>query len=199
MADYWSDYTDGILAEVEKRLGDKYDFTVREFLQDPDKFSKRSNIDVTVSNMREDTEKILDDMLEDMGPALKQARDDAAKADSITSQLSQNMSNLAKQNKVPIIRPTIYDRNEARDETIYVNSIDSGVLDLARKLMESANFVADNTYTYNTYKIGHWIFPIGSRNYAIRVYVAPNEAMYLEGSKLEIQTLFDAAEDLLKS
>ena len=196
MADLWSDYTDALINDIDDELGAKYKMSVRRFLSDPGKYAKQEGISITVSNMQEDVDNFIDQRLKELAAEQKSLMDDAARADSITSQIAQTLSLKAKQTKLPLIRPVAVERDETHDEVVYISSVDSGTLVLIDKLTENADFVADFTYQYKNYKIGNWLF-CGKKTYAIRTYLPPNEVLYIENGKNEIDTLFNDAKALL--
>ena len=196
MADLWSDYTDGMISDIDDELGTKYKMSVRRFLSDPGKYAKQEGISITMGNMQEDVDGIIDEQLKDYAAEQKSLMDDAAKADSITTQITQTLNLKAKQNKLPLIRPVMVERDETHDEVVYINSVESGTLMLIDKLTDNADFVADFTYPYKNYKIGNWLF-CGEKNYTLRVYLQPSEVLYIENGKNEIDALFNNAKAAL--
>ncbi len=197
MANPWSDYTDEIISEVDDELGTKYKMSVRRLLAEPTKFMKIDGIGVTVRNMHEDVTNYVDDMLEDMADEQKKFENDVAKAVGITQQLSQNIMMQAKQNKIPFITPAAMERNEAAEEIIYIDNVDSNVLALAESFVKNANLIADFSYNYKDDKIGSWLFD-GEKNYMLRVYLPPSQILYLETSKEELENLFKNIEETIR-
>ena len=197
MAELWSDYTDTIVKELDKELNTKYKMTVSGFLSNPGKYAKQANIATSAQNMQEDVNKRIDDMLGEMSDQKKTLEANASKIDAITTQIAQNISMQAKQNKLPILKPVIVERDVARDEVIYVDTVDNGLLSFIEKLVQGSKYVADTTGAYKDYKIGEWVFS-GDKNYVIRAYIPRSEYMLLEGSKEELDRLFDVAIDFLK-
>jgi uncharacterized protein YllA (UPF0747 family) len=192
MAALWSDISDSLITEMDKKLGSKYKITIRELLANPGRFSKTANIRNTVSNLKEEVDNYIDDALSTMSAEQKALDDAAMKADSLTSQLAQNVSMQAKQYKIPIVKPVMIDRDMSKDETVYINTLDSGVLALVEKLCASSVYIADYGTNFGKYRIGEWLFS-GQKNYVIRAYLPPSEVLSLQASKEELDSLFTAA------
>ena len=198
MAEMWSDYTDVVITNIDRNIGNKYKLSVREFLSNPLKYATRQNISATATSMQKDADDFLDTLLDGLKEEKKMLTDSAAKADSITAQLTQNISMQAKQNKVPIVKPVLIERDQVRDEIIYVDAVDAALLSLIERFVSSSKYIADYTGTYEDYRIGEWTFA-GDKNYVLRVYLPRTETALIENSKGEIDTLFDAAAGVIKS
>lgn len=197
MADLWSDYTDSLINEIDDGLGTKYKMSVRRFLTDPRKYANQEGISITVNNMHEDVDNMIDEILKDYTDEQKVLTDNAMKADSMTKQLSQTLVLQAKQNKLALVTPVLIERDETLDERIYINSVDNGTLALVERLVNTSTFVADLGYMYKTYKIGSWLFGGREKNYILTVYVPPSEVLDIENSKTELDEMFNDAKALL--
>ncbi len=191
MADMWSDETDGLLRDVDKKLGSKYKMTVRDLLANLPKYAGQSDISVTIDNMREDVNKYIDGLLEKMPAVTRDLENSMAQANSITRQLSMNIGMQAKQNNVPVIKPVDITRDTDEEEVIAINAVDEQVLKLVEKLVGRSNLIADFSYPFKTYSIGSWFFGGDTKNYTIDVDIAPNDAYDMEMSRQEINDLFD--------
>ncbi len=197
MAELWSDYTDAIIKEVDKQVGGKFSFSISDFLNDAPKYASERGIEVTISNMREAVNSHIDELLQELPEQVKALDDSIAKANAITRQLSQNISIQAKQNNVPLIKPMQIERDAAREETITINSVDDQTIKLAGKLISTSNLVADFSYQYKDSRIGSWFFS-GNKDYTVSVYVPPSDAFSLELSRIELNSLFDAAANYIR-
>lgn len=198
MAQLWSDYTDAMISDIDSAIGNKYGkLNLRKFLSDPTKFAAQPNISSDVQKMRDDTDTYFDTILGGLADRRKSLDDSLLKAEALTGQLSGNISMQAKQNRLPLVRPVSIDRDTSRDDIIYVESADSGVMALIEKLASSATYIADNTGTFNDRKIGEWIFG-GDKSYVIRVYVPDNELVLVENSRNELNSLFDISMNYIK-
>ncbi len=198
MAALWSDYTDGVMTNIDDSLKGKYKFTLREFLTNPAKFAKQPNIEATAGNMQDDALKFVDTALAGMTAQKAKLDSDVSKADSATKQLSQSISMQAKQYKVPIVRPALTYRDQTKDEIIYVDSVDTGITALVEKLVSSSKYITDSTVRYGNSSVGEWYFS-GEKQYVLRVYLPPNEALSLQGTRDELALLFDTAKDFIKA
>ncbi len=199
MADaQWSDYTDSLITEMDDAIGRKYGVSVRGLLSKPSKYAEQENIDVTVVNMKEEVNGVLDRMMEGLKDSKVELENNAAKADSITQQLGQNVAISAKQKGVGVVTPALVERDDSNDMVIYVDAVSDGMLSLVERLAAASNFVVDYTYTYSNYKVGGWLFDTPTRQYMVRAYLPPNDAMMMEDSRQEINDLFDAASEILK-
>ncbi|MCL5102197.1 MAG: hypothetical protein M1544_02470, partial [Candidatus Marsarchaeota archaeon] len=132
------------------------------------------------------------------GDEKKEMEKDGLKCDAVTKQLSQNISMQAKQNNIPIVKPSDMDRNTDFEETIYINNVDNGTIALVAKLAGSASFIVDLSTTYKTYNLGKWLFD-GQKNYVVNVAMEPNVYMDFDNVKEEIKALMDGVENTLKS
>ena len=81
MAALWSDYTDGVITNIDDSFKGKYKFTVREFLTNPAKFAKQPNIEVTAGNMQDDALKFVDTALAGMTAQKAKLDSDVSKAE----------------------------------------------------------------------------------------------------------------------
>ena len=198
MADLWSDYTDSLIKQIDKDLGDKYKMSMGDILTNLPKYASQQNIQITVSNMREDANKYIDDVLKGMPEQVKELDDDMARANEMTRQLSQNISMQTRQHSVPLVRPFDVVRNTDTEETVQIDKIDDQVLRLVERLTDGALMVADFTAGYKNYSIGSWLFDRPDKNYNISVYVAPSDAFNLELSRDELNDLFTAAADFVR-
>ncbi len=193
MAENWSDYTDIMLTEVSSRLGQKYKVDLKKMLANPANYKGQANIWITFSNMKEDTNKILNDMTQEVKDQQQELIAAVTKADAITSQLSQNISMQAKQHNTPLIKPVQINRDGTGDETIFVDSVDPSILTFIDKMATNASYIADYSFMYKDRKIGSWLFS-GEKSYMLTVYIPMNDAYLLDQSKEEINGLFDSAE-----
>jgi hypothetical protein len=192
MADLWSDYSDALIADIDAKLGSKYKMSISDLLTDPSKYAGNDNIQTTIKNMRSDVDFYIDDRLAKMADERKLLEDSVFKANSITTQLAQNISMQAKQYKVPVIKPVMIDRDDTDDVVIYVDAVDAPLLALVDKLSSSAMFIADYTYSYKQSKIGSWMFS-GTGNRILSVFLRPSDVLSLENSKAELDGIFDSA------
>jgi hypothetical protein len=123
--------------------------------------------------------------------------DQTSKADSITKQLSQNITSQARQNNTPVIRPVTMERDATREERLYIDAFDNSVISLVQRLVASSMLVADLGAAYKEYKIGSWLFS-GNKNYLLSVYMPDNTLLSLETSRAELDNLLAAASDFIK-
>lgn len=192
MAELWTDYTDSLIDRIDGKLKDKYKFSLRDFLSTPDKYSKNPNIEMTLSNMKEDIDKYIDDMITSMPQDSKALQTNITKCNSVTIAVAQTISNVTKQNKIPFIKPVTVDRDFARDETIYIDNADQSMMALINKLAEDSKFVCDFSTSYKDYTLGEWFFS-GTKNYTVTIYLEPNEVLSLETSKEELDSIMEAS------
>ncbi|MCL5430035.1 MAG: hypothetical protein M1504_00990 [Candidatus Marsarchaeota archaeon] len=197
MAEIWSEYTDGIIKDVDSALGKKYKFTVRQFLKSPMDYASQPNVKNTAESMRKEINGYLDGILNGLTEQRKNLDARASKVNAITSQLSQNIAMQSKQNKIPMIKPVVIERDVTKEEIIYISEVDTGVLSLIEKLISNSIYIADYTGDYKDYKIGDWFFGSNNKNYSLRVYMPQDQIIMLEGAKAEINGLFDIAMSVL--
>jgi len=197
MADLWSDYTDMMLSELEPTVKSKYNLSLKKLLTNPTQFADDETVSVKIDNIKEEVNKYFDDVVGQLEEERKALENNATKSDSITNQLNQRISLEAKQANIPVIKPYAVARDETRDETVYVNSVDSNTLALVDKLTSGSTFVADMTYKYKDYNIGTWFFS-GRKNYVVSVALEPNPVLSVEGSRTELNMLIDNAKEILK-
>ncbi|MDE1868797.1 MAG: hypothetical protein KGH60_02415 [Candidatus Micrarchaeota archaeon] len=197
MAELWSDYTDMLISGMDRQMNTKFKVSLRDLLTDPSRYASQQNIQITVGNIKEEVNRQIDARIAAMGDAAKALEDAAAKADSLTGQISQSINVQARQNRVPVIKPVAVDRDVTREERIYVDSANADVSSLIEKLVSTSTLVADTTTAYKNYRIGEWLFS-GQKNYVMRVYLPRNGVVSLEASRGELTTLLDAAADFLK-
>ncbi len=198
MADLWSGYTDALIKQIDKGLGDKYKMSIGELLTNIDRYAKQQNIQTTVSNMQEDVNRHIDGMLKGMPEQVKAMEESMAKANEMTRQLSQNISMQARQHSVPFVKPFDVVRNTGTEETVQIDNIDDQVLRLVERLTDGAIMVVDFSASYKDYNIGSWLFDRPDKNYNISVYIAPNDATSLEMSREELDDLFTAASNFVR-
>ena len=189
MADMWSDYTDTIISIMEDEIKSKYDISIRDILSDPAGALDVENIGTKIANAEEDINKYIDDVNASLTDQRKALEDEASKCDSITKQLNQNIVMHTRQNNVPLIKPDSIDRDESRDEIIYISTVENGIMNLIGKLIASSNLVADFTNNYNEYSIGNWFFS-GAKNYSIRVSLTTNPVHIIFGYLMTLSKYF---------
>lgn len=197
MAELWSDYSDMLISSMDKQISTKFKVSLRDLLTDPSKYASQQNIQMTIGNIKEEVNKAIDSRIAGFGDSEKALDDAAAKADSLTGQISQSIIVQARQNKVPVIKPVAVDRDVTREERIYVDSANADVSSLIEKLVSTSTMIADTTTTYKNYRIGEWLFS-GQKNYVLRAYLPRNGVISLEASRGELTTLLDAAADFIK-
>ncbi len=197
MADLWSDYSDGIIKNVDKQIGVKYKLTLRSLLMDPSKYVSQPNIQMTIENLKEEVGKYFDGRVNEMEVEKKAFEDAAMRSDALTGQLSQSISIQARQNNVPMIKPVAVERDTDEEEKIYIDSVDNSVIALVSKLVLSSLLIADFTTTYGNYKAGEWLFS-GHKNYVLSVYMPSNGYLQLQSSRDEIIALLDTASGFIK-
>ncbi len=192
MAEYWSDYTDFVLTNIDKKISTKYKVSLKKLLGNPSKFASQPNIQATIKSLGDEVNSYIDNAIGTMPDAKKALNDSVLKADAVTKQLAQSISMQAKQHKVPVVRPVSVNRDETRDETVSVDDAGPDVLALVEKLVDSSTMIADFSYQYDNSTIGSWLFS-GGKNYILNVFVPDNDVAMLEASRTEIITLLDAA------
>jgi len=197
MAEMWSDYTDMLIAEIDKSIGSKYKFSLKALLTDPSKYMSQQNIQVTIANMKEDVDSYFSEKAKGMVEEQRSLEDAASKADSMTGQLGRSIVTQARQGNVPVIKPVAVERDLTKEMTIYINAIDNDILSLIQKLMLSTVLVADLSTSYNNYRIGSWLFS-GNKNYRLNVFMPDSPLLMLEASKAEIGNLLASALDFVK-
>ena len=197
MAELWSDYTDLLITEIDKGIGTKYKFSLKALLSDPTKYMTQPNIQIAISNMKEDVDNYFNGKIKALAEEQKNLDDAASKADSITGQLSRNIVSQARQANVPVIKPVAIERDMARDMNIYINTVDNDIMSLIQKLVLSSVLVADLSTSYNNYKIGSWLFG-GNRNYRLNVYMPDSPLLMLDASRAELNNLLMSASDFVK-
>lgn len=197
MAELWSDYTDMLITGMDKRVGSKYKLSLRSLLADPTKYATQQNIQITMGNMREDVDKYIDERVKALADEQKDLDDAASKADSITRQLGQSITSQARQNNVPVIKPVTIDRDMAREERVYIDTVDNGVISLVQKLVLSSMLIADLSARYKDYNIGSWLFS-GNKNYMLSVYMPNSTLLALETSRAELDNLLTSASNFIK-
>jgi hypothetical protein len=197
MADLWSDYSDGVMKNIDRQISTKYKLTLRSLLTDPSKYVSQQNIQITIDNLKEEVQNYADGKAKDMVAEKKAFEDATMHSDALTSQLGQSIAMQAKQNKVPMIKPVAVDRDTTKEERIYVDSVDSGVSALVEKLVSSSVLIADFSAAYGKYKVGEWLFS-GSKNYVLAVYLPANSYLLLQSSRDELIGLLDAASGFIK-
>jgi hypothetical protein len=197
MADLWSDYTDMLIAGIDKQFSSKYKFSLRALLTDPTKYASQQNVQVTIDNMKEEADKYLDDRVTALGAEQKDFDDAAAKADSISGQLARSITMNAKQNNVPVITPVAVDRDMTREKRVYIDTIDSSVTMLIEKLAASSMLIANLSTTYKEYTFGSWLFS-GNKDYVVSVFVPDSSLLMLEASRIELDGLLLSASSFIK-
>jgi hypothetical protein len=198
MAELWSDNADYIITGLDKDIKTKYGFQLSDLLTTPQDFVTTENILLKISNVKEDVDKRVGEVLATMQDDVKRAHDDFARADAVSAQLTQTISVETKKNKVPLIDTEYLQRVDNTDEIIYVTNVESWVDDLVEKFVSISDYVADLTTAHDKYKIGSWLFS-GKKPYVITVRLNPNPVITIEGSCTEVLTLLDTSSALLKS
>ncbi len=199
MAELWSDYTDGVIKNIDKQIGtsSKYKFTLRSLLTDPSKYAAQPNVQMAIGNLKEEVGKYIEGKSKAMEEERKVFEDAMASSDAVTSQLDQLITMHARQGNVPVIRPVTVDRDTTRDETIYISSMDGSVEALLERLVAGSMLIADSTTAYGNYRVGEWLFS-GSKNYVLSVFLPTNSYFLLQSSRDELVGLLDAASDFIK-
>jgi archaellum component FlaC len=192
MAEILSDYTQSLVKDMDKEAGTRFSLSISEAINNLDKYATRPNIGVTISNMKEYANKYIDNALGSVSKEAKDMEDDLSRADSITRQLTQNISMQAKQHEVPIIKPFNVARDISKEETIEIDSIDDQTIKLMERLALRSDMIADFSYKFKEKAVGSWLFS-GAKNYVVNVHVPQNEAMNLELAREELNGVFDAA------
>ncbi len=197
MADLWSDFTDFVITNIDKKLGNKYKVSLRNLLSNPSKYSAQQDIQTVIKSMSQDVDLYVDDAVSEMPDEAKRLDDALSKADAVTKQLASTVSMYSKQNKVPLIKPVSINRDLTAEETVSVDSANADVLSLVQKLIGSATLIADFSYKYRDAMIGSWFFG-GQKNYTITVYMPDNDVALLESSRNEIKGLLNGASVLVR-
>lgn len=197
MAELWSDYADMLITNASKQMGNKYKMSLKDLISSPSKYSSQENIEVTISNMKEDFGKYVETIKQSMKDDATTLDDSLSKAEAVTSTINQTLSSLTKQNKVPLTKPVVVERDDTKEERIYVDTADNSTLSLIEKLVNSSFFIADFSTTYREKKVGEWLFS-GPKNYTVRVYVPRNPVMLLETGAAEVDTLLDNTATFIK-
>ncbi len=192
MAEYWSDYTDFVLTNIDRKVATKYKVALKKLLENPSKFASAPNIQTTIKNLGSEVDGYIDNAIAGMPDVKKALTDNVLKADAVTKQLAQSISMQAKQHKVPMVKPVSINRDETHEETISVDDAGPDVLAMVERLIGESVLVADFSYGYQNSTIGSWLFS-GHKNYLLNVFLPDNDVAMLEASRTEIHTLLDAA------
>ena len=192
----WSDYSDYVISNVDKKIGNKYKPSLRELLTTPASYANTQNIKITMQNMKEAVNNFIDGIISSMGDQSKELEDALTVIESATSQLKQNISLQAKQNKVPMVKPVIVDRDASREDKVFVSNVNADILQLVQKFISESTFIADLSYNYKNVQIGSWLF-CGPKNYSLNIYLPQNDVVSLEAARSEVLGLLDAASTLM--
>ncbi|MDE1857133.1 MAG: hypothetical protein KGH98_03570 [Candidatus Micrarchaeota archaeon] len=197
MAELWTNYTDSLITDMDRQMKAKYKLSLRDLFTDPARFAQQDGIENTLANITEEVNNYMGRLLDSVADRKRQLDADLGKADSISKQLAQNISMQAKQNKVPVVRPAIVDRDVNRDETLYIDYVDQDVFTLIERLTAASHVISDLTDSFEDHTIGQWLFS-GDKNYVIRVYLRPNSALTILSSSRELNDLLQGASEFIK-
>lgn len=192
MAEFWSDYTDFVLSNMDKKISSKYKLSLRALLANPSKYAGTANIQTIVKNVSQEVDAYINSAIAAMPDEKKALDDQLLKTDAVTKQLAQSVSMQAKAHRVPLVKPVTVERDETQDEAVFVDAVDDSVIALIDKLAGSSMMISDFSYAYGKATVGSWLFS-GQKNYVLSVYMPDNDVMMLEASRAEIQDLLGAA------
>jgi spore coat protein CotF len=196
MAEILSNYTQSLVKDMDKEASTRFSLSISDMINNLDKYETRPNIKVTISNMKEYANKYIDNALNSISKEARNMDDDLSRIDSMTRQLTQNLSMQAKQHGIPIIKPFNVARDTSKEETIEIDSVNDQIIKLMERLAVKSDLIADFSYTFKDRMIGSWLFS-GAKNYAVNIHVPQNEAMNLELAREELNGVLDAASSYL--
>jgi hypothetical protein len=196
MAELWSDAADYVVSNLEKPINTKFGLSLKTVLTNPAEYLDEKDVQMKLSNIRETVNTFIGNRLEEMKDEVKALDDSAMKASSVTAQISQGASGLAKQYKVPMMRPSAIERSQTTDTIIYISSAGPETLQLAEKLVAGSDFIIDLSAKYKEYNIGRWLFS-GKRDTIIAVSFGPSPALTMYETMVEMDSTIDAASQLI--
>jgi hypothetical protein len=196
MAELWSDAADYVLSNLEKPINTKFGLSLKTVLTNPAEYLDEKDVQMKLSNIRETVNTFIGNRLEEMKDQVKALDDSAMKASSVTAQISQGASGLAKQYKIPLMKPSGVDRPQTDDTIIYISSAGPETMQLAEKLVAGADYILDISAKYKEYNIGRWLFS-GRRDTILAVNFGPSPALTMYETMVEMDSTIDAASQLI--
>jgi hypothetical protein len=190
---------DLIIDDIDRSIGGKYVFTLRDLLENPDDYSETQDVGKEVDKLKADVNAYFDNMIAGASEQLTQYKDDAMKATRLAEKFEGILKDKAKNAKKPFVNPFFFVRNEDDDETIFIDSYDTSYEALVDELLKSTIFVVNTSILTDTFKMGRWVFVGESKNRGISIFFPANPVGVLEMARDQLATALDGVKIQLES
>lgn len=193
----WDGQTDTFITNIDKTISKQYGISLRDFLQDPDKFSDTKDILAKVENIRAAVDEYfagLRSSLTDESAAFTKALEEA---DAQYAKMDEAIATKASLSRVPYIKPFDVDFSPDAKEEITIDKFNNAADALVTKLIGVSSYVGDLSYSYDKYTIGSWIFS-GQKVYVVSCYLPDSIIMEIDGLNGKVDELINSAYQQLR-
>ncbi len=188
----WDRGTDTFISNIDGDMVKQFGISLREFLLNPEKFASQKDVDQKAKKMVD----AVDAYFENAKSGLKEEQEELAKglenADAQTTKIDGVIQTKAALSRVPYVKPIMVDINPSNREDIFIDQYNNAIDALLAKLINTSNYVADITTTYNNHNIGSWVFS-GNRTYVLTINLPESAITAIDDLQSDVDDIMNTA------
>ena len=190
-------FTEQMLNRLDKEVNRKFGLSLAAVIAEPSAFMNQKGFAVKLSRITDYVDRETERMMEQAKGASRAFHESAARADELTRKVGSCISSHARQNNIPILKPASVELPAADKNRFYINEMDDSTARFIERLVDSSSFVVDMTKSYDSLKLGTWLFG-GERECIVGVHAPRNSLLLLRSGRAEILDLLKEAADSVK-
>ncbi|MDE1865228.1 MAG: hypothetical protein KGH94_01140 [Candidatus Micrarchaeota archaeon] len=190
-------FTEGILNRLDRDVKRKFGLSLNAVIDEPARYMHEKGFAVKLSRINDYVDKETEKMVEQAKGSSRAFHESASKSDELTRKISAYISSHARQNGIPLVQPADVELRSAGKNTFYLGDLDDSTSRFLEKLIGSSQFVVDMTKSYDSLRLGSWLF--GGENECVVSVTRPrNSLLLLRIGRAEIMDRLKEAMDSIK-
>lgn len=186
-----------MLKRLDSDVKKKFGVSLAAILEEPSTYINQKGFAVKLSKITDYVDAETERMLDRAKGSGRAFHESAAKADELTRKLGIYLSSHARQSNVPILKPAGVELSLSGRNRFYISEIDASTERFLDKLVDSSAFVVDMTRSYDSLKIGSWLFG-SERECIVEVHSPKNSMLLMRSGRAEILGRLKEAADSVK-
>ena len=190
-----NDFADNIIDILEPQISEKYNISLKMLLTDPLSIENKKDTIEKITDIKTDINSYIDTLISESSEKESELNKLLENINDVSLKLDAFIKKNATEKNIPVLK-AIYSRNTKKDKIINIENFEENVTLLVNKLLSASLFVIDESYKYKEYDVGAWIFS-SNNDYAIEVFLPPQELMIIESARIELNNLIDQTNAIL--
>jgi hypothetical protein len=186
-----------MLKKLDGEVKKKFGVSLVAIVHEPSTYMNEKGFAVKLSKITDYVDAETGRMLELAKGSTRSFHESAAKADELTRKVGVYISAHAIQNNIPVLRPVSAEIPLSDKNQFYINEMDASTQRFLDRLVDASTFVVDITKSYDSLKIGSWLFD-AERECIVSIHSPKNSLLLMRSGRAEILGMLKEAADSVK-